>query len=95
MLHDVDDLRDRQAETFPDLLAEEPVAHAIARVDAEGLSLVALGIGELRVVIPQCEATEHDVAGFVLHHVRIDRLGRAGRWHCSGSVRRLRARGPR
>jgi hypothetical protein len=46
VLHDVDDLRDRQAGTLPYLLAEEPVAHAM-HVDAKA-PRSSLGIGELR-----------------------------------------------
>ena len=70
----------RQAERVPHLLAEEAVAHPVAGVDAELLALVALVLGELRVVVAKREAAEHHVAGLVLHHVRVDRLGhRVGR----------------
>ncbi len=74
VLDDVDDFGDRQPEPRPHLLAEESIAHSVARIDAELLALVALGVGELRVVVAQREPSEHDVARFVLHHVRVDRL---------------------
>ena len=65
---------------LPDLLAEEAVAHEVAGVDAELLALVALGLGQLRVVVAQRQPTEHDVARLVLHHVRVERLAqRLGR----------------
>ena len=63
----------------PHLLAEEAVAHPVAGVDAELLALVALGLGELRVVVAQRQPAEHHVPGLVLHHVGVERLGRAGR----------------
>ena len=46
----------REPDALPDLLAEEPVAHQVARVDAELLALVALGVGELRVEVAQARA---------------------------------------
>ena len=85
----------REPEALPDLLAEEAVAHQVARVDAELLALVALGVGELRVVVAQREPAERHVAGLVLHHVRVDRAGRADRWRGCGSRRTPRVRGPR
>ena len=63
----------------PDLLAEEAVAHEVARVDAELLAVVALGVGELRVVVAQREPAERHVARLVLHDVRVERTA-------SGSV---------
>ncbi len=40
----LDDLVDGQAELRPDLLGEEPVAHAVTGVDTELLTLVPLGL---------------------------------------------------
>ena len=53
---------------------QEPIAHPVTGIGAELLAVVALGLGQLRVVVAQGEAPEHDVAGFVLHDVGVDRL---------------------
>ena len=45
----------------------------VARLDAELLALVALGFGELRVVVAQREAAEGHVPGLVLHDVGVER----------------------
>ena len=77
MLHDV---VDGKVEVAPQLLGEEPVTHPVAGVDAELLALVALGVGELRVVVTQRQAAEHHVARLVLHHIGVERLAqRLGR----------------
>ena len=68
----VDDLGRRQAQPLPHLLAEEPVPHEVAGLDGELLPLVPLGLGELGVVVPQRQPSEHDVPGLVLHHVGVD-----------------------
>src|SRR2546422_6596501 len=70
-----DALLDREAEGLPDLLGEEAVAHEVAGLDRELLPLVALGLRELRIVVAQREATEGDVARFVLHDVGVDGRG--------------------
>ena len=68
------------AEPFPQLLAEEPIAHPVAGIGAELLAVVALGLGQLRVVVAEGQAPEHHVARLVLHDVGVDRLAqRIGR----------------
>ena len=66
---------DRQPERRPHLLGLEAVAHQVAGLDRELLALVALGLGELRVIVAQREAAEGHVPGLVLHHVGVDRRG--------------------
>ena len=60
----LDVLRDflREAEPLVDLFAQETVTHEVARRDAELLTLVALGLGELGVEVAQREPAEHHVA---------------------------------
>ena len=66
-------LGDRQPEVLPHLLLVEAVAHVVAGLDHELLALVALGVGQLRVVLAQGEPAERDVARLVLHDVGVDR----------------------
>jgi hypothetical protein len=74
-----------QPEALPHLLAQEPVPHAVAGLDAELLPLITLGLGELGVVVAQRQPAEHHVAGLVLHHVGVYRLAK-------GSLAMLRIR---
>ena len=62
------------AEALPQLLRQKAVAHPVAGVGAELLAVVALGLGQLRVVVTKGQATEHDVACLVLHDIGVDRL---------------------
>ena len=65
----------RQAEPLPHLRLVEAVAHEIERLDHELLALVALGVGELRIVFAQRQAAERDVPRLVLHDVGVHRAG--------------------
>ena len=55
-------LLDVEAGRFPGLDRLEPVAHQVAGLDQEFLALVALLLGQLRIVVAQGEAAEGDVA---------------------------------
>jgi hypothetical protein len=75
LAHVADAVLGVEAERAPDLLAEEAVAHEVAGLDAELLALLPLPVRELPVVVAQGQPPEGDVAGLVLHHVGVDRLG--------------------
>ena len=70
---------------LPHLDRVEAVAHQVAGLEQELLALVALLLGQLRIVVAQREAAEGDVAGFVLHHIGVD-LRRRGFWALSRMV---------
>jgi hypothetical protein len=55
----------RRIEALPHLFGHEPDAHPVLRIDIKFLPLVALGSGELRVVGPERQASEHNVTGLV------------------------------
>jgi len=80
-----------QVEALPDLLAQEPVTHAVAGVHAELLALVSLGGGELGVVVAKRQATKHDVACLVLHHIGVHRLGERLARHVADGAKAARA----
>src|SRR5262249_60842690 len=65
--------RYRTPEGPPLLLAEETVAQQVAALDDELLALVALLLGELRVIVAERQSAERDVPRLVLHHVGRDR----------------------
>ncbi len=50
-------------ERLPHLHRVEAVAHQVAGLEQEFLALVALLLGQLRIVVAQREAAEGDVAG--------------------------------
>src|SRR5262249_4566221 len=69
-LHDdLDDLLDVDVEAVPDLLLEEPVAHAHGGLECELLTLPDLGTGQLLVVLLQRDHAEGNMARLVAHHV--------------------------
>ena len=75
LLSPFDAFLDRQAHHFIDFPGLETVPHVIAGLDQEFLALVALGLGQVRIIIAQGETTEGHMARLVFHDIGIDHLG--------------------